>query len=102
MATKSTPVYNKSFSLARSYLTTFMVFQDSLVLCCVAHKKNFARLILRSLGASENGQNLLTKMASEGVKHSDARISNTSAVKNLCLLYFSITPPDVILLTPFR
>ena len=56
---------------------------------------NFARLILRSLWASENGQNLLTKMASEGVKYSDARISNTRAVKNLFLLYLSITPPKL-------
>ena len=54
---------------------------------------NFARLILSSMWASENGQNLLTKMASEGVKYSDARISNTRAVKNLFLLYLSITPP---------
>ena len=38
---------------------------------------------------------LLTKMASEGVKQSDARISNTRAVKNLCLLYLSITSPNL-------
>ena len=29
----------RKFCLARSYLTTFMVFEDSLVLCCVAQKK---------------------------------------------------------------
>ena len=62
-------------------------------------KMNFARLILRSLGTSKNGLNFLTKMASEGVKESDARISNifsnTIAVKNLCLLYLSITPPNL-------
>ena len=50
----------------------------------------FARLILNSMWASENGQNLLTKMASEGVKYSDARISNTRAVKNLFLLYIFV------------
>ena len=59
---------------------------------------NFARLILSSMWASENGQNLLTKMASEGVKYSDARISNTRAVKNLFLLYLSITPPDLFMM----
>ena len=56
----------------------------------------FARLILKSMWASENGQNLLTKMASEGV--SDARISNTRAAKNLFLLYLSITPPDLFMM----
>ena len=59
---------------------------------------NFAHLILSSMWASENGQNLLTKMASEGVKYSDARISNTRAVKNLFLLYLSITPPDLFMM----
>ena len=44
---------------------------------------------------SENGENLLIKMASEVVEQSDARISNTRAVKNLCLLYLSITPPNL-------
>ena len=34
-------------------------------------------------------------MVSEGVEKSDARISNTRAVKNLCLVYLSITPPDL-------
>ena len=34
-------------------------------------------------------------MATEGVEKSDARISNTRAVKNLCLVYLSITPPDL-------
>ena len=34
-------------------------------------------------------------MASEGVEKSDARICNTRAVKNLCLIYLSITPPDL-------
>ena len=34
-------------------------------------------------------------MASEGVQQSDARISNTRAVKNLYLLYLSITPPNL-------
>ena len=34
-------------------------------------------------------------MAPERVKKSDARISNTRAVKNLCLLYLAITSPDL-------
>ena len=34
-------------------------------------------------------------MASEGVKESDARISNARAVKNVCLLYLSITRPNL-------
>ena len=34
-------------------------------------------------------------MASEGVEKSDARISNTRAVKNLRLVYLSITPPHL-------
>ena len=47
---------------------------------------------------SENGENLLIKMASEGVEQSDARISNTRAVKNLCLVYLSNTPPDITMM----
>ena len=62
---------------------------------CRTQKMNFACLILRSLWASENGQNLLTKMASEGVKESDARISNRRVMKNVCLLFLSITPPNL-------
>ena len=34
-------------------------------------------------------------MAFEGVRKSDARISNTRAVKNLCLVYLSNNPPDL-------
>ena len=56
-------------------------------------KIDFARYILRVLRVSENGENLLIKMVSEGVEKSDARISNTREVKNLRLVYLSITPP---------
>ena len=35
------------------------------------------------------------EMASEGVEKSDAGISNKRAVKNLCLVYLSITLPDL-------
>ena len=66
-----------------------MVFEDSLMFNLVAC------LILTSLWASENGQNLLAKMASEGVKESDARISNRRAMKNVCLLFLSITGPNL-------
>ena len=34
-------------------------------------------------------------MACEGVEKGDARISITRAVKNVCLVYLSITPPDL-------
>ena len=34
-------------------------------------------------------------MAFEGVRKRDARISNTRAVKNLCLVYLSNNPPDL-------
>ena len=43
-------------------------------------------------------ENLRIIMASEVVEYSDARISNTRAVKNLCLVYLSNTPPNLSLM----
>ena len=58
------PLNNQMFRASR----LFMVFEDSPVVLYGIQKINFPSLILKSLWASENGQNLLTKMASEGVK----------------------------------
>ena len=72
-----------------------MVFEDNPVLYCTAYKKlNFRSFNFEEFVSFKKWSKFAYK---NGVLEgqSDARISNTRAVENLCLLYLSITPPNV-------
>ena len=56
---------------------------------------NFIRFILKILRDSENWQNVLPKMAPNGMIQSKACISNPKTVKELSLVYLYISPPNL-------
>ena len=81
----------------RGYLTNFMALESHhvTVMCCVvSHTKNKLRSL--NFEASVSFRKWWKFAYKNGVRGDRIKwCSNTRAVKNICLVYLSITPPDL-------